>query len=71
MSDPRARLVPTKGKKVNATKYQGFAPRQTAAQRADRAMRIAMAGKAYAAYRLERETFYRDLIRKARAQKAL
>ena len=56
---------------MNATKYQGFAPRQTAAQRADRAMRIAMAGKEYAAWRKEREAFYLDLIRKARAQKAL
>ena len=51
---------------MNASTYKGYAPRQTAAQRADRAMRIAMAGKEYAAYRLEREAYYRDLIRKVR-----
>lgn len=54
---------------MNATKYQGIAPRQTAAQRADRAMRIAMAGKEYAAWRKEREAFYRDLVRKVRESK--
>ena len=56
---------------MNASPYKGYAPRQSAAQRADRALRIAMAGKEYHAWRKERETFYRDLIRKARAQKAL
>jgi hypothetical protein len=52
---------------VNATKYQGIAPRQTAAQRADRALRLAMAGKEYHAWRKEREAFYLDLVRKVRA----
>ena len=56
---------------MNASPYQGIAPRQSAAQRADRALRLAMAGKEYHVWRKERETFYRDLIRKARAQKAL
>ena len=54
---------------MNATKYQGYAPRQTAAQRADRALRLAMAGKEYHAWRKEREAFYRDLIRKVRDSK--
>lgn len=54
---------------MNATKYQGIAPRQSAAQRADRALRLAMAGKEYHAWRKERETFYRDLIRKVRESK--
>ena len=56
---------------MNATKYQGIAPRQTTAQRAERALRNAIGDDAYAAYRAEREAQYRDLIRKARAQKAL
>ena len=51
---------------MNASTYKGYRPYQTPAQRADRAMRIAMAGKEYAAYRLEREAYYRDLIRKVR-----
>lgn len=55
---------------MNATKYRGIPPRQTAAQRADRAMRIAMAGKEYAAWRKEREAFYLDLVRKARANRS-
>ena len=54
---------------MNATKYQGIAPRQTAAQRADRALRLAMAGKEYHAWRKEREAFYRDLVRKVRESK--
>lgn len=49
---------------MNTQAYKGIAPRQTPAQRADRALRIAMAGKEYAAYRLEREAFYRDLIKR-------
>ena len=56
---------------MNASPYKGYAPYSSPAQRADRAMRLAMAGKEYHAWRKERETFYRDLIRKARAQKAL
>ena len=56
---------------MNASAYKGYPPHQTAAQRADRAMRLAMAGKEYHAWRKERQAFYRDLIRKARAQKAL
>lgn len=56
---------------MNASAYKGYAPRQTAAQRADRALRLAMAGKEYHAWRKEREAFYLDLVRKARAQKAL
>ena len=55
---------------MNTQPYKGIAPRQTAAQRADRAMRIAMAGKEYAAWRKQREAYYRDLIRKVRADKA-
>ena len=56
---------------MNATKYQGIAPRQTAAQRADRVLRATLGPTAYAAMRQEREDYYRDLIRRARAQKAL
>ena len=56
---------------MNASPYKGYAPRQSAAQRADRALRNAPGADAYATYRAERETQYRDLIRKARAQKAL
>ena len=56
---------------MNASPYKGYAPRQTPAQRAERALRLAMAGKEYHTWRKERETFYRDLIRKVRAQKAL
>jgi len=52
-----------------ATKYLGIRPYQTAAQRADRAMRIAMAGKEYAAWRKEREDYYRDLLKKVRDSK--
>lgn len=54
---------------MNAYAYKGIAPRQTAAQRADRAMRIAMAGKEYAAWRKERREFYRDLLRQVRESK--
>lgn len=54
---------------MNATKYQGFAPRQTAAQRADRTMRNALGDAAYSDHRAEREAYYRDLIRKVRESK--
>ena len=54
---------------MNASAYKGIAPRQTAAQRADRALRLAMTGKEYHAWRKEREAFYRDLIRKVRDSK--
>ena len=50
-----------------ATKYQGFPRYQTPAERADRALRVAMAGKEYAAWRKERQEYYRELLRKARA----
>ena len=56
---------------MNATKYQGIAPRQSTAQREDRVLRATLGPTAYAAYRAEREAQYRDLIRQARAQKAL
>lgn len=56
---------------MNASKYKGIAPRQTAAQRAERVLRATLGPTAYAAYRAEREAQYRDLIRQARAQKAL
>ena len=56
---------------MNAYKYQGIPPRQTAAQRAERVMIAAMGREGYAQYRAEREAHYRDLIRQARAQKAL
>ena len=56
---------------MNTQAYKGIPPRQTAAQRAERVMIAAMGREGYAAYREERETYYRDLIRKARAQKAL
>lgn len=49
---------------MNTQPYKGIAPRQTPAQRADRAMRIAMAGKEYHAWRKEREAYYRDLIKR-------
>ena len=55
---------------MNATKYQGIAPRQTPAMRAERALRNAIGDDAYAAYRVERESYYRDLIQKARANRA-
>lgn len=48
---------------MNATKYKGFAPYQTPAQREDRALRAMLGPDAYAAYRAEREAKYRDLIR--------
>ena len=48
---------------MNAWKYRGIAPRQTPAQREDRALRNALGADAYAAHRAERETYYRDLIR--------
>ena len=54
---------------MNATKYQGIPPRQTAAQRADRSMRNALGPDAYAAHREERAAYYRDLIRKVRESK--
>ena len=49
---------------MNATKYQGIAPRQTRAMREDRAMRAALGPVAYAAMRAEREAYYRDLIKR-------
>lgn len=52
-----------------ATKHQGFPRYQTPAERADRALRLAMTGKEYHAWRKEREAFYRDLIQKARESK--
>lgn len=54
---------------MNAQAYKGYAPYSSPAQRADRAMRLAMAGKEYHAWRKEREAFYRDLIRKVRDSK--
>lgn len=54
---------------MNAWKYRGIAPRQTPAQREDRALRNALGADAYAAHRAERETYYRDLIRKVRESK--
>lgn len=56
---------------MNASKYQGIPPRQTPAQRAERILRATLGPTAYAEHRAERESYYRDLIRKARAQKAL
>lgn len=49
---------------MNTRPYQGIAPRQTAAQRADRAMRNALGHDAYAAMRQDREDYYRDLIKR-------
>ena len=54
---------------MNASPYQGYAPRQSAAQRADRVLRATLGPTAYASYRAERETQYRDLIRKVRESK--
>lgn len=54
---------------MNARKYQGIPPRQTAAQRADRVLRATLGPTAYAAMRQEREDYYRDLIRKVRESK--
>ena len=54
---------------MNATKYQGFFPRQTAAQRADRVLRATLGPTAYAAMRQEREDYYRDLIRQTKESK--
>jgi hypothetical protein len=51
---------------VNATRYKGYAPRQTPAERADRALRLAMAGKEYHAWRKERREFYRNLLARVR-----
>ena len=56
---------------MNTQSYQGITPRQSAAQRDDRVLRATLGPTAYAAYRAEREAQYRDLIRQARAQKAL
>ena len=49
---------------MNAWKYRGIAPRQTAAQRADRSLRESLGADAYAAMRAEREAYYRDLIKR-------
>lgn len=54
---------------MNAYPYKGIAPRQTAAQRADRSLRAYLGPDAYAALRENRETHYRDLIRKVRESK--
>ena len=54
---------------MNAKAYQGYAPRQTAAQRAERVLRATLGPTAYAAYRAEREAQYRDLVRKVRESK--
>jgi hypothetical protein len=51
---------------VNASPYRGIAPRQTSAQRAERVLRATLGPTAYADYRAERESQYRDLIRKVR-----
>jgi hypothetical protein len=69
MSDPPARIGEKKGKKVNATKYQGIPPRQTPAQRAERILRATLGPTAYAEHRAERESYYRDLIRKTKESK--
>lgn len=54
---------------MNANKYQGVPPRQTAAQRAERVLRATLGPTAYAAHRAEREAYYRDLIRQTRESK--
>ena len=54
---------------MNASPYKGIAPRQTAAQRAERVLRATLGPTAYAAHRAERETYYRDLIRQTRKAK--
>lgn len=56
---------------MNTQAYKGIPPHQTAAQRADRVLRATLGPTAYAAMRKDREDYYRDLIRQARAQKAL
>lgn len=52
-----------------ALKYQGFPKHQTPAERADRALRLAMTGKEYAAWRKERQEYYRDLLKKVQESK--
>lgn len=54
---------------MNASRYKGIAPRQSAAQREDRVLRATLGPTAYAAYRAEREAQYRDLIRQVRDSK--
>lgn len=54
---------------MNATKYQGIPPRQTAAMREDRILRATLGPTAYAEHRAERENYYKDLIRKAKSIK--
>ena len=54
---------------MNAYPYKGIAPRQTAAQRADRSLRAYLGQDAYDALREERENYYKDLIRKVRESK--
>lgn len=56
---------------MNARTYQGIAPRQTAAMRQEKVLRAMLGPTAYAAHQADREAYYRDLIRKAHAKKAL
>lgn len=49
-----------------AIKYQGIPKYQSPAFRADRALYNALGAEGYAAYRAERESYYRDLLQQAR-----
>ena len=54
---------------MNARPYQGIPPRQTASQRAERILRATLGPTAYAEHKAERESYYRDLIRKTKESK--
>lgn len=56
---------------MNASSYKGYAPRQTPAQRAERAMRKYLGDQWVDDHNNQRVQYYRDLLRKVRAQKAL
>ena len=56
---------------MNTQPYRGIAPRQTAAQRARRALVARIGADAVAQHDAERVDYYRALIAKAKAQKTL
>ena len=56
---------------MNASPYRGIAPRQTAAQRARRALVASIGHDAVAQQDADRINYYRALIAQAKAQKIL
>ena len=56
---------------MNTQSYKGIAPRQTPAQRAERAMRDLLGAEWVETHNDQRVEYYRALLRKVREQKAL